>query len=48
MIMYHSQVEIIGNTSKTECQLFLVQLLEGPMQLYYTEVADEKGHPYTK
>jgi hypothetical protein len=46
--MYHSQVESLGSTSKTEWQLLLVRLLEGVMPLSYTEVADEKGHPYTK
>ena len=46
--MYHSQLEALGSTSKTEWQLLLVRLLEAVMPLSYTEVAHEKGHPYTK
>jgi hypothetical protein len=46
--IYHCQVEVLGSTTKTEWQLFSIRLLEGWMQLSYTEVADEKGHPYTK
>jgi hypothetical protein len=47
-MIYHSQVEALGTTRKTEWQLLLVRLIEGVMPLTYTEVADEKSHPYTK
>lgn len=46
--MYHSQLEALGSTSKTEWQLLLEGLLEGVMPLSYTEAAEQKGHPYTK
>ena len=48
-MMYHNQVEALLRTSTTEWQLLLVRLLERVIiRLSITEVADEKGHPYTK